>query len=143
MTNVGRLIDTISKNTIDWYLIVLWIESTSCCYPYDNGCTEKLSIYEWCLISREGAARKTDIMRLDLSGRFAINVVNNIIVVHHQASRVIKNISLIRNEVMKIFIDTCCFALNYCYCMIKTFVQYLWKNDIFFIKRDIWYFHSN
>ena len=37
---------------------------------------------------REGAARKTDIMRLDLSGRFAINVVNDLIVVHHQASRV-------------------------------------------------------
>uniref|UniRef100_K1P5A5 Uncharacterized protein C18orf8-like protein n=1 Tax=Magallana gigas TaxID=29159 RepID=K1P5A5_MAGGI len=33
------------------------------------------------------AARKTDIMRLELSGRFAINVVNNLIVVHHQASR--------------------------------------------------------
>lgn len=38
---------------------------------------------------RDVAARKTDIMRLELSGRFAINVVNNLIVVHHQASRVI------------------------------------------------------
>lgn len=38
-------------------------------------------------IHRDVAARKTDIMRLELSGRFAINVVNNLIVVHHQASR--------------------------------------------------------
>ncbi|XP_049810731.1 regulator of MON1-CCZ1 complex-like [Schistocerca nitens] len=32
-------------------------------------------------------AKKTHILRLDMSGRFAINVVDNLIVVHHQASK--------------------------------------------------------
>lgn len=35
-------------------------------------------------------AKKSHILRLDMSGRFAINVVDNLIVVHHQASKVIK-----------------------------------------------------
>jgi hypothetical protein len=33
-------------------------------------------------------ARKSHILRLDMSGRFAINVIDNLIVVHHQASKV-------------------------------------------------------
>ena len=37
---------------------------------------------------RDTPARKTDVLRLDMSGRFAINVVDNLIVVHHQASKV-------------------------------------------------------
>lgn len=42
--------------------------------------------------SRESPAKKTDILRLDMSGRFAVNVVDNLLIVHHQASRVsIKN----------------------------------------------------
>lgn len=32
-------------------------------------------------------ARKTHVLRVDLSGRFAINVVDNLIIVHHQASK--------------------------------------------------------
>ncbi|KAK3926901.1 Regulator of MON1-CCZ1 complex [Frankliniella fusca] len=32
-------------------------------------------------------AKKTHVLRLDLSGRFAINVVDNLIIVHHQASK--------------------------------------------------------
>ena len=32
--------------------------------------------------------KKTHILRLDMSGRFAINVVDNLIIVHHQASKV-------------------------------------------------------
>lgn len=47
-----------------------------------------MEIYMFRHLFRDVAARKTDIMRLELSGRFAINVVNNLIVVHHQASRV-------------------------------------------------------
>lgn len=31
--------------------------------------------------------KKTHVLRLDLSGRFAINVVDNLIIVHHQASK--------------------------------------------------------
>lgn len=38
-------------------------------------------------ISREIPPRKTDVLRLDLSGRFAINIVDNLLVVHHQASK--------------------------------------------------------
>ncbi|KAJ1531899.1 hypothetical protein ONE63_000544 [Megalurothrips usitatus] len=32
-------------------------------------------------------AKKTHVLRVDLSGRFAINVVDNLIIVHHQASK--------------------------------------------------------
>lgn len=37
---------------------------------------------------RDSPARKTDVLRLDMSGRFAINIIDNLVVVHHQASRV-------------------------------------------------------
>lgn len=33
--------------------------------------------------------KKSHILKLDLRGRFAINVVDNLIIVHHQASKVI------------------------------------------------------
>ncbi|KAK2194106.1 hypothetical protein NP493_2g06014 [Ridgeia piscesae] len=39
------------------------------------------------LVQRESPARKTDILKLGVSGRFAINVVDNLIVVHHKASK--------------------------------------------------------
>lgn len=32
--------------------------------------------------------KKSHILKLDASGRFAINVVDNLIIVHHQASKV-------------------------------------------------------
>lgn len=35
--------------------------------------------------------RKSHILKLDKSGRFAINVVDNLIIVHHQASKVRNN----------------------------------------------------
>lgn len=38
-------------------------------------------------VNKDGPPRKTDILRLDKSGRFAINVIDNVIVVHHQASK--------------------------------------------------------
>ena len=37
---------------------------------------------------REGPAKKTDVLKLDMSGRFAINIVDNLVMVHHQASKV-------------------------------------------------------
>lgn len=37
---------------------------------------------------RESPAKKSDVLKLDMSGRFAINVVDNLIMVHHQASKV-------------------------------------------------------
>ncbi|XP_064624746.1 regulator of MON1-CCZ1 complex-like isoform X2 [Lineus longissimus] len=38
-------------------------------------------------LQKESPARKTDVLRLDLSGRFAVNIVDNLILVHHQASK--------------------------------------------------------
>ncbi|XP_064605810.1 regulator of MON1-CCZ1 complex-like [Liolophura sinensis] len=38
-------------------------------------------------LQKESPARKTDILRLGMSGRFATNVVDNLVVVHHQASK--------------------------------------------------------
>ena len=39
-------------------------------------------------VDREAPARKTDVLKLDMSGRFAINVVDSLVMVHHQASKV-------------------------------------------------------
>ncbi|XP_015904300.1 regulator of MON1-CCZ1 complex [Parasteatoda tepidariorum] len=44
----------------------------------------EIAVYK---VIKDGPPRKTDILRLDKSGRFAINVIDNIIVVHHQASK--------------------------------------------------------
>jgi hypothetical protein len=38
-------------------------------------------------LQKESSAKKTDVLKLDMSGRFAINVVDNLIMVHHQASK--------------------------------------------------------
>ncbi|KAK7100106.1 regulator of MON1-CCZ1 complex-like [Littorina saxatilis] len=38
-------------------------------------------------VQKEGPARKTDVLKLDMSGRFAINVVDSLVIVHHQASK--------------------------------------------------------
>ncbi|KAL8612030.1 hypothetical protein ACOMHN_012929 [Nucella lapillus] len=38
-------------------------------------------------VQKEGPARKTDVLKLDMSGRFAINVVDSLVMVHHQASK--------------------------------------------------------
>ncbi|CAI9721715.1 Regulator of MON1-CCZ1 complex [Octopus vulgaris] len=38
-------------------------------------------------LQKESPAKKTNILRLDMSGRFAVNTVDNLIIVHHQASR--------------------------------------------------------
>lgn len=39
-------------------------------------------------VFRENPARKTNVLKLEMSGRFAINVVDSLVVVHHQASKV-------------------------------------------------------
>ncbi|KAG8187851.1 hypothetical protein JTE90_001225 [Oedothorax gibbosus] len=44
----------------------------------------EIAIYS---VVKDGPPRKTDVLRLDKSGRFAINVIDNVIVVHHQASK--------------------------------------------------------
>ncbi|XP_074641074.1 regulator of MON1-CCZ1 complex-like isoform X2 [Tubulanus polymorphus] len=38
-------------------------------------------------LQKEAPAKKTDVLRLDMSGRFAINIVDNLVIVHHQASK--------------------------------------------------------
>lgn len=39
---------------------------------------------------RDGAFKRTHICRLELTGRFAVNIIDNLIIVHHQASKVCK-----------------------------------------------------
>ncbi|KAK2168546.1 hypothetical protein LSH36_16g11043 [Paralvinella palmiformis] len=38
-------------------------------------------------IPRDNATRKAHILKLDMSGRFAVNIVDNLVIVHHQASK--------------------------------------------------------
>ncbi|XP_050402263.1 regulator of MON1-CCZ1 complex [Patella vulgata] len=38
-------------------------------------------------LQKESPARKTDVLKLDMSGRFAINIIDNLVMVHHQASK--------------------------------------------------------
>lgn len=38
-------------------------------------------------MQKEGPPRKTNILRLDTGGRFATNVVDNLVIVHHQSSK--------------------------------------------------------
>ncbi|XP_041484541.1 regulator of MON1-CCZ1 complex-like isoform X1 [Lytechinus variegatus] len=51
-------------------------------------------------LQRESPAKKTDVLRLNMSGRFAVNVVDNLVVVHHQASKtsMVFDIGLTPNE---------------------------------------------
>ena len=42
----------------------------------------------FCCFYREGPAKKTHVLHLDMSGRFAINIVDNLIIVHHDSSKV-------------------------------------------------------
>ena len=41
-----------------------------------------------CSLFRETPARKTNVLKLEMSGRFAINIVDSLVIVHHQASKV-------------------------------------------------------
>lgn len=62
------------------YVLVLRHGSTG---PRGTSAAEVL-LYQ---ILNESTAKKTDILRLNLSGRFALNVVDNLVVVHHQVSK--------------------------------------------------------
>ena len=37
-----------------------------------------------CQMLKDGSIKKTDVMRLDMNGRFAISVVDNLVIVHIQ-----------------------------------------------------------
>ena len=39
-------------------------------------------------VRREGACKKTHVLKLNTTGKFALNVVDNLVVVHHQSSQV-------------------------------------------------------
>lgn len=49
-------------------------------------------------ISREGSVKITDVLLLECNGRFAINIVDNLIIVHHQQSRMSKIFDLRLNN---------------------------------------------
>lgn len=50
-------------------------------YPYVLLCTH-------CSFSREGSCKKMYILKLNRTGKFALNVVDNLVVVHHQDTEV-------------------------------------------------------
>ena len=39
-------------------------------------------------VFREGTCKKTHILKLNTTGKFALNIVDNLVVVHHQSSQV-------------------------------------------------------
>lgn len=39
-------------------------------------------------VFREGACKKSHVLKLNTTGKFALNIVDNLVVVHHQSSRV-------------------------------------------------------
>lgn len=53
-------------------------------------CALKLASYflTFLLPYREGACKKTHILKLSRTGKFALNVVDNLVVVHHQDTEV-------------------------------------------------------
>ncbi|CAG5119842.1 unnamed protein product [Candidula unifasciata] len=53
-------------------------------HPLNASSGAEIVLYQ---LQKESPARKTDVLKLDMSGRFAINVVDNLIMVHHQASK--------------------------------------------------------
>ncbi len=63
------------------YIMVLRHQSKSGSGP---GPGAEIALYQ---LQKEGPAKKTDVLKLDMSGRFALNIVDNLVVVHHQASK--------------------------------------------------------
>ncbi|GFO37111.1 tyrosine--tRNA ligase [Plakobranchus ocellatus] len=53
-------------------------------HPHSASSGAEIVLYQ---LQKEGPARKTDILKLDMSGRFAVNIVDNLVMVHHQASK--------------------------------------------------------
>lgn len=53
-------------------------------HPQSASSGAEIVLYQ---LQKEGPAKKTDILKLDMSGRFAVNVVDNLVMVHHQASK--------------------------------------------------------
>ena len=51
--------------------------------PAGSGATGGAEIV-LCQMLKDGQIRKTDVMRLDMNGRFAISVVDNLVIVHIQ-----------------------------------------------------------
>lgn len=39
-------------------------------------------------VFREGVCKKSHILKLNMTGKFALNIVDNLVVVHHQSSQV-------------------------------------------------------
>ncbi|XP_070554841.1 regulator of MON1-CCZ1 complex-like isoform X6 [Ptychodera flava] len=63
-------------------------------------------------LQRESPAKRTDVLRLNMSGRFALNVVDNLIVVHHQASKCrLIDFLLLRSECKMVILSVCKQAL--------------------------------
>lgn len=59
-------------------------------------------------VYRETPAKKTNVLKLEMSGRFAINVVDSLVVVHHQASKV-RKLKFFTNKKYR---DSKCFVIH-------------------------------
>lgn len=46
------------------------------------------NLFLLCFNCREGTCKKTHVLKLNTTGKFALNVVDNLVVVHHQSSQV-------------------------------------------------------
>nr|XP_046211715.1 regulator of MON1-CCZ1 complex-like isoform X4 [Oncorhynchus gorbuscha] len=71
----------IAVSTIYGQLYVMYLKHHS--RTTDSPCAEVV-LYQ---LPREGSCKKTNVLKLNTTGKFALNVVDNLVVVHHQSSQ--------------------------------------------------------
>ncbi|XP_031692109.1 regulator of MON1-CCZ1 complex-like isoform X5 [Oncorhynchus kisutch] len=71
----------IAVATIYGQLYVMYLKHHS--RTTDSPCAEVV-LYQ---LPREGSCKKTNVLKLNTTGKFALNVVDNLVVVHHQSSQ--------------------------------------------------------
>ncbi|CAB1341084.1 unnamed protein product [Coregonus sp. 'balchen'] len=71
----------IAVATIYGQLYVMYLKHHS--RTTDSPCAEVV-LYQ---LTREGSCKKTNVLKLNTTGKFALNVVDNLVVVHHQSSQ--------------------------------------------------------
>ncbi|XP_041735888.1 regulator of MON1-CCZ1 complex-like isoform X2 [Coregonus clupeaformis] len=71
----------IAVATIYGQLYVMYLKHHS--RTTDSPCAEVV-LYQ---LHREGSCKKTNVLKLNTTGKFALNVVDNLVVVHHQSSQ--------------------------------------------------------
>ncbi|TNN33913.1 putative protein C18orf8 [Liparis tanakae] len=72
----------ISMATIYGQMFVMYLKHHS----RTNSPTAEVVLYH---LPREGVCKKTHVLKLNTTGKFALNIVDNLVVVHHQSSQVL------------------------------------------------------